>query len=226
MIACLIALLILISTNDHLISAQPENETCQATSSQFYDYLNWGYMHYHDFRSLSEVNFECDLSILSNSKHRPFVGLLLEFNGMKLVNETIPIHLFSFQPITVHILKVKGFEISRFLLTTEYEHHIQNSYEFSQDTFDFYYKGSLIDSSMCNAEYFEDVEIPFFSNLRYSDVMIFLNSNQVTAICPYVFKNADIQSLTFTRLQNNKLNKQTIMYLKIVNNKNNNINIK
>ena len=86
---------------------------------------------------------------------------------------------------------IKRFEISFSLFRFHFEEGFHsadtNSYLFNQDFLDFYFQGTRVDANLCDADLFERANLTFLSNMGRSNAYFFLNNDNLSPICPYVF---------------------------------------
>ena len=96
---------------------------------------------------------------------------------------------------------------------------------FMENIFKFYYKGKLVDSELCDAQVFENADIRLFSNMENVNLG-FTNNNDFRApICPYAFKNANLNAISNTKFTNTKFFKNEMRFLEIKNTKNSSIDV-
>ena len=197
---------------------------CKPTSSKFlYQEVDTSY--YSDFVRLSQLNLDCDFSMIK-PKITQIVKLI--FNKMAILNETIDLYAYTQHQsrLIVYIFDLRGFEIELGRMIRVNENLLDRSLIFFERTkLDFYYRGSLIDRSMCDVSMIGDARVQLFAGFHNFQVSIDKTCGMRHPICPLVFQNAYISALSFMNPELSLINPIAFSFLEIRNTRNVSINL-
>ena len=212
----ILSALIIISTVNEL-SVKCEN--CTPTSSYHMkrkERIRIGQFEYLNIDNVNQIKFECDLSSLADaSSHFEEIRITIFFKKSFILNETLDFRAATAldKPINAIFFNLKGFDIGM----KEKLIHFKNQYEESASSFsflampfDFYHRGKLIDEELCNTEDVRNLDVQIFSNIRSIQ---FVSLYMVNPVCPYVFRNSNLNSISFSGLENNFLIHENLEFI-------------
>ena len=199
--------------------------TCETTSSDFYVLGDFGFI-YSRFTNVGQLKLECDVAdFLNNSYQLTVDSIEVRFNffNMKMFNETLELDPFVQLSKLCHFVffNIHGFDLGvqgpLFRIDQSVQWLQQAHFEFSLTRFKFYYNGWLVDASRCDESIFEQVDIQLFSGMEKLTILWAYNNDLRTPICPYVFKNANIDQLNIGTLRRSPLSSTYPSFLEIRN---------
>jgi hypothetical protein len=162
-----------------------------------------------NFDSLSELNFNCSLTIdLENLALRPNKPLILD-NSLKF--NKVPIRPTT-ELFCIILINFKGFEINSFPFNNaNIFYRSENTfYYIQQSNLDFYTTNKLLDKNQCNRHLHVDFLI---TNVN---LLIVEKSAKFTEkICPFLFQNAQMALLSIERISDSLVNKNRFSFLNV-----------
>ena len=205
-------------------------QNCTQTSELFVDAKDETIKTYFSFTSLSQLNFECDLRSLFQeyNKTEPF-KISLIFNEMNLLNETIDVSSLKIFPNLnlVFLLKgIQGFDIEMGGPIFGFDSGLKvELIVFVSCNLYFYYRKSLVDEHLCSSGLLDEVDIKLFSGLSDRSILFDETSGFRNPICPYVFKNANIDALIVSGAEFDVINPHTFSFSSLTHVENQTVNL-
>jgi hypothetical protein len=194
------------SRTEVLPTGNKSNYNCSRVGKDILKYsdLTW---EYYNFNNFQDINVQQDLACI---KKRP--SRLIFFPSQELVvNETLDLSVLYRETdgLVIHIFKIKGFQLmSKPFLKVYPRLSTDILFHFVRSSFNFYLNGTNgleeIKSKDCDLGKIDYQSINFFNNLGAAFLIYETSTKYESAICPFIFNNANIKQLTFSGLQDTR----------------------